>query len=265
MKILDRVYEHHAYYKAVNDKDYFVLALYGSQNYNLADEDSDVDTKILVIPTLQDLIFNTKPYNKVYEIGDKLEHIECKDIRNYFKIFRKQDINFIQILFTNYFIVNSEYQDLWNILQENREKIARLNEYRTVQCMRGRANNVFHNLDHITSTNYEKLMKYGIDPKQLSHLVRVYLFLSKYIEGKPYKDCIRVDEDRDYVISLKKNCGGYSEKKARSLALEYYKKIDSIVDSVEFKNEDDEETSALLDDVLTQIMTRSLRKELKNG
>ena len=256
--------QHYAYYKAVNDRDYFVLALYGSQNYNLADEDSDVDTKILVIPTLQDLIFNTKPYNKLYEIGDKLEHIECKDIRDYFKIFRKQDINFIQILFTDYFIVNSEYQDLWDILQENREKIARLNEYRTIQCMRGRANNVYHNLDHITSTNYGKLMKYGIDPKQLSHLVRVYLFLSKYIEGKPYKDCIRVDEDRDYVIGLKKNCGGYSEKKARSLALEYYNKIDSIINNVDFKNEDNKETSALLDNVLTQIMTRSLGKEIKN-
>ena len=36
------------------------IALTGSQNYDLANEDSDVDTKAIVVPTLRDLALNNR-------------------------------------------------------------------------------------------------------------------------------------------------------------------------------------------------------------
>ena len=37
-----------------------MVALQGSQNYGLAYEDSDVDTKALIVPTFKDIVFNKR-------------------------------------------------------------------------------------------------------------------------------------------------------------------------------------------------------------
>ena len=38
-----------------------VTALYGSQNYNIATESSDVDTKTIYVPTMEEVILQNKP------------------------------------------------------------------------------------------------------------------------------------------------------------------------------------------------------------
>ena len=60
---------------------YLVCAANGSMNYNLWDEESDVDTKLLMIPTAYDLFLDKKHLNKV-EIMDNGEHCTVKDFRD---------------------------------------------------------------------------------------------------------------------------------------------------------------------------------------
>ena len=45
--------------KILEERGYKVIyiGLYGSQNYNLSDEQSDIDVKAIILPTLQDIIF----------------------------------------------------------------------------------------------------------------------------------------------------------------------------------------------------------------
>jgi predicted nucleotidyltransferase len=38
--------------------------VYGSQNYGLADEKSDVDVKVLLLPSATDIYMNAKPVSK---------------------------------------------------------------------------------------------------------------------------------------------------------------------------------------------------------
>ena len=42
--------------------------------------------------------------------------MDIKDIRLYFDNFKKQNINFVEILFTDFYLVNPKYKDLWKIL-----------------------------------------------------------------------------------------------------------------------------------------------------
>lgn len=90
-KTMDRVQEHLE--KALNkhkNLDWFVIALQGSQNYGLDDEDSDVDTKLLTLPSLNELVLDKKPLNYTLVLGDGTdEHCDIKDVRMYFKTFRK--------------------------------------------------------------------------------------------------------------------------------------------------------------------------------
>ena len=99
------------------------LFLQGSQNYGLAYENSDVDTKLIVLPNFNEIAFNKKPVSTTH-IRENEEHIDFKDIRLYMQTFRKQNLNFLEILFTPYKIVNPDYAPYWDVLINHREDIA---------------------------------------------------------------------------------------------------------------------------------------------
>lgn len=49
----------------------------GSQNYGLDYEDSDIDTKLIVVPSIDDIIFNKPPISTTH-VRDNNEHIDFK-------------------------------------------------------------------------------------------------------------------------------------------------------------------------------------------
>ena len=91
--------------------------LQGSQNYRLDYEGSDIDTKLIVVPSFKDICLNRKPVSTTHVRAND-EHTDWKDIRLYMETFRKQNLNFLEILFTPYAIINSIYKDQWMRLVE---------------------------------------------------------------------------------------------------------------------------------------------------
>ena len=89
-----RVKEHYDYLVAAG-YDVVFTALQGSQNYGLDeysdDYCSDVDTKSIVLPCLDDFIRAKQPISAV-EILENDEHAEVKDIRVMFEMFKKENI-----------------------------------------------------------------------------------------------------------------------------------------------------------------------------
>lgn len=55
------------------------VALQGSQNYNLEYEESDVDTKAIIVPTLEDIVKNKKSVSYTH-VRDNDEHVDVKDV-----------------------------------------------------------------------------------------------------------------------------------------------------------------------------------------
>jgi hypothetical protein len=85
VRIMDRLYEHWEDALKLYPLDRIVcLVLQGSQNYGLADEESDVDSKLLLAPTLDEIIFNKKPVSTTH-IRANDEHIDAKDVRLYWQ------------------------------------------------------------------------------------------------------------------------------------------------------------------------------------
>lgn len=163
--------------------------LQGSQNYGLDYEGSDIDTKCIVLPTLEDLIFNRKPVSTTHVLPNE-EHLDLKDVRLYFQTFRKQNLNFMEILFTKYKIVNPTYAPYWEQLVRNNEKIARYNPVGAVKTMKGIAMEKYHAMEHRYPSKIELIDSIGYDPKQLHHLLRVQEYLDRYINGERYLDCL---------------------------------------------------------------------------
>ena len=261
-----RLHEHLLYYVNTYNKDWFVLCLQGSQNYGVFDKESDIDSKVLVIPSLEDIVLNRKPISHTLEMPDNQEHVDCKDVREYFKIFRKSNINFVEILFTDYYIVNNKYYDLWNRLRENAEGLARMNPYAAVSCMKGMASEKRHALCHEYPSRMPWIEKFGYDPKQLSHLIRISYFLKWYIEGKPYKDCIYPERKwiREWLLEWKRTGCGLNKEEAEAKADEVMEGIIKMADDFRktCPNENDPTMNALLDETLYDLISRSLKEEL---
>lgn len=246
------------------DNDQIVgLFLQGSQNYQLDLPGSDTDTKLIVAPSFRDIALNKKPVSTTH-IRENNEHIDFKDVRLYMECFYKQNLNFLEILFTPYFIVNGQYYDQWQRLIEARESIARMNEYRAVKSMKGIALEKYYAMEHAYPSKLEVLAKYGYDPKQLHHLVRVDNYLTRYIGGESYEKCLVPDKEmKEFLLDIKK--GNWDLAAARELAKQSLRHVELIADTFCSKSEDkeDAEMRALLQDVQYEIMKIAVESELK--
>lgn len=194
----------------------FGVFLQGSQNYNLAYEDSDIDTKAIILPSFTDVVLNKKPVSTTI-ILDSGEHIDVKDIRLMFENFRKQNINFLEILFTRYYKVNPKYNNECQMLWEHREEIAHYNNYASVKCIAGMAFEKYKAMEHPYPTLKWKIDKYGYDPKQLHHIIRCEEFLKRYIEGESYESCL-IPRDCETLVAIKRCPPMYSLEEARKIA-----------------------------------------------
>ena len=134
-KVKDEIQKH---YDKLVELGYNVVGvfLYGSQNYELDYEGSDVDSKAIVLPTLNDIVLNKQPISTTVDMEDNCL-CDVKDIRKMFECFKKQNINFIELLFTQYYVLNEEYKELYQPMIDNNELIARYNNYASLNCMSG--------------------------------------------------------------------------------------------------------------------------------
>lgn len=204
-RIMKRVQEHYDY---LQQKEYEIvfLALQGSQNYDLDVYDteymSDVDTKAVVLPSFEDFVYNKQPVSTTLVL-DNNEHIDVKDIRVMFDTYKKQNINFIETLFSRFVIVNPKYVQLIKPLFQYKEDIARLNTNQALRCMAGMSMEKLKALQHPYPAIIDKIEKFGYDPKQLHHILRINDFIKDYVKGVPYEECL-IPNNKDYLIEIKK-------------------------------------------------------------
>ena len=172
MDIMARVNKHYeralAHY---GDDAVLGVFLYGSQNYGTSTENSDVDTKCILVPDLFALAI--KPY-EVKHLSVDGEVCECMTIMHMVSNWKKQNINFVEILFTDYCIINPKYEKLWKLLlnEHNKEVIARYDLKAAVLSM-----------------SYQAIhtMKQGpTDPKKVMNAARIMQSLLKLVDEQKY-------------------------------------------------------------------------------
>lgn len=242
---------------------YEVLGIFlqGSQNYNLAYEGSDIDTKAIVVPSFEDFILNKKAASTTHVLPNN-EHIDIKDIRLMHDCFRKQNINFIEILFTKYKYMNPEYEDFYKYLYAAREAVAHYNNYAAVNCIAGMVFEKHKALEHPYPATIDKIEKYGFDPKQLHHMLRCEEFLNRYINGVPYEQCL-IPTNPEYLIKVKADCP-YSLEEARELANDLDAKVKKIKDDYMANNPlfIINEIEDLMNEVLVNVCKYKFKKDI---
>jgi len=174
----------------INPNNILGVFLYGSQNYGVDLPTSDVDTKAVFVPTLEQLVLDKKMVNHEIHLPNG-EHCEVMDVRHIVNEFRKQNINFVEVLFTEHCFINSYYEDLWNDYYiSNRDRIGRYDIKRGVNSIVGQATHTINQ----NKTN----------GKKIANGLRLLYFLEHLLAGAPYEDCIvPVEPVREEIKALK--------------------------------------------------------------
>ena len=145
--VLKKVFEHAEAvdkYCAEHNMVRAFTGLFGSQNYGLNEENSDVDTKSLIIPSATDWLWSTVgEANYVISMPDG-SHSELKPVISMFKQWIKGAQNFMEILYTPYIDINPEYEWLYSDLINTADYIAHTNMYRQVDVWAGYAKHMLH-------------------------------------------------------------------------------------------------------------------------
>ena len=263
--IMTRLAEHYEEAKEYFDESRIVgIFIQGSQNYGLDYEGSDIDTKLIVVPTFEEIAFNKKPHSTTHVRANN-EHIDFKDIRLYIETFRKQNLNFLEILFTPYKIVNPQYAEFWQKLVDAREAIAHYDIHRAIKSMKGIALEKYHAMEHKYPSKIDIIDKYGYDSKQLHHLLRVEEYLARYIQGESYESCLTPNEDFAlHLRAVKEHNDFYTLEKARELADLSIGNIEKMCEhglSI-YPEGHDEKVEKLLKEVQYDIMKLAVATEL---
>ena len=217
---------------------------------------SDIDTKAVILPSFEDIVLNKEPKSTTIVLENN-EHIDVKDIRVMFETYKKQNINYIETLFTEFKIVNPKYKELVQPLFDNNEEIAHINYNQALRCMAGMSMEKLKALQHPYPTIIDKIEKFGYDPKQLHHILRMNDFIIKYAKGEPYKKCL-IPNEKEYLIEIKK--GSLPVEIAIKLAGTYDLDTKQIKDYY-LKEQDEINQKGI--DVLNQVKYNILKAKFK--
>ncbi len=170
-----------------NGYDVIYIGLYGSQNYNLDDDKSDIDAKAIILPTLHDIIFR-KVTSRVIECENG--SIDVKDLITFYNVIKKGNFSYIESINTEYSIGDKYIKDLFKQIKVNKKSIlGAMYEKRKA-------------LTHEYPSKKEEFEKWGFDPKQHHHILRLYDLLNYNLLYNENKSFLRYENDDIRRVSL---------------------------------------------------------------
>lgn len=171
------------HYEYLEHRGFLVLGvfLYGSQNYELDSETSDVDTIGIIIPTFDDLYNNTM-VSATYSFPYSKDKCNYKDIRAFLGLLKKSNPNILEVLFTKYSIINEKYTQLLERIFLNRELIARYDKDKFINAAFGQFTSYYKKLSKMVT---------GDRQKELAEMLRLRELIKTYIADElPYEEML---------------------------------------------------------------------------
>jgi len=178
----------------------FAIALKGSQNYNLSDEESDIDANLVFIPTLTQLRENEK-----YEYELEKGKVTCHNIYKFADIVAKGNPQWVEVC-------NTEYK-IGDLSMFAHYKI-------NPSALKGMLMEKVHAFSRLYPSRKKYVEEFGYDPKQLHHIIRLVHLLEKNVKVYKY-----TDEERDYMLDIKRGRFPYTFEEATAMKDEYVRRL----------------------------------------
>lgn len=223
-----------------------VTASYGSQNYNVDTEDSDLDTKSIYVPTVEECVLGLPWVNKELHLENE-EHAEVKDVRFVTKEFLKNNVNYLEVLKPSKAVYTSHKDmDSWNRLYLFTDTLVAANPSKMLDCVVGMAKGYLKN-------------KSSFEGKTTCNVYRLLRFVEKfYVDKEPFFKALRMDDDDAEL------CRKYKKQTFRDFYLTdhymndlklYQESLKKELDLVD-RNEDYKKAKNVLDNFVLQTVMK---------
>lgn len=205
-KIYERLQADYEYLSARYDV--VGVFLFGSQNYATDLPGSDIDIKAIVMPPVQSLLLYSGEVNETHQRGNG--ELTVFDIRSMHNCIKKVNVNFLEILFTEYSIINPKYKDIWSEMIVIREDVAYHDKRAAMECLFGCAMNKLKKIFKRVPSNESKIDTVGYDYKALADVHRFHHMMLNYEKHIKYEELlvpyIPFESARYDVIMKLKSC-----------------------------------------------------------
>lgn len=182
----------------------YCIMLKGSQNYNLSDEESDIDANAILIPTIAQLRDKVNP-KFTFETGE----VTCHDIYSFAEIVAKGNPQWIEVCHTDYTVGGD--LSMFKHFEVN------------PSALKGMVMEKVVAFDKLYPARAKYVEQFGYDPKQLHHIIRLFDILDLSVKVHKYHS-----EHRDYMMNIKR--GRYPSTKEEAFVLrdDYVAKLTKI-------------------------------------
>ena len=182
----------------------YAVMLKGSQNYNLDDEDSDIDANLIFIPKPSELR-SGKAYKFEFETGD----VTCHNIYAFAEIVAKGNPQWIEVCHTDYHIGQS---------------LEPFQSYKlNPSALKGMLMEKVHAFSKLYPSRAKYVEQFGYDPKQLHHIIRLYDSLEHDDPSYRY-----YGDDRVFMLDVKRGRFPETLAEAEQLRDGYVTKLSAI-------------------------------------
>lgn len=189
-------------------RDYHVEGVYlqGSQNYDVHTEKSDVDSKMVLLPTVRSLIRDIKlTMDMDIPCADgSVEKCSIKPYKDFEALFFKGNFNNLEILFTDYHVGGCY---LTKVLRTRREELVEVIWPGLVSACLGMQNQKKAGLYKCTEGTKEFFDEHGYDNKNLIHIARIAATVNKYEKCGSFAEALKVSSPVKAAIELIRSGG----------------------------------------------------------
>lgn len=210
----------------------YAIGLKGSQNYNLSDEDSDIDANLVFIPTLGQ-IRSGKTYKYTFPEGE----VTCHNIYSFAEIVAKGNPQWIEVCHSDYQIGSFELF-----------KHYKLNP----SALKGMMMEKVYAFSKLYPSRAKFVEEFGYDPKQLHHIIRLYDLLKKGLDIYKY-----TDEEKIYMMDIKRGRFPGAVKIAEQMRDTYVASLKDIYEERKIAYEPQPVDYSMLDNIVMTYLIRN--------
>ena len=167
------------------------IILRGSQNYGLDYEKSDIDSRCIYIPTL-DEIRKYPHWVEKYVLTVGHEQIAMIDIRLFTYALERRSLYYIEALYSKWVIVpNQQYEYIWNIYTNIANDLVKSNKPALAASILYYANDYTKIVtDNFYVNRREVAYRKGYDSKALYQMTRCHLLMQLLLTDRPFSYCM---------------------------------------------------------------------------
>lgn len=242
----------------------FCVALTGSQNYGLAYEKSDIDTKAIVVPSFKDMVMNKKPVSETIVLPTN-EHIDVKDVRLYIDLLKRDSPQWLETVFTPWSYISVRYKKYWDILESVKHILIRSDEKKFYNVCKGQIMQKVKDMTHIRPGNEYDMMHFGYDTKCCYHIHRFAELAQRYHDyPQMIYSQVLWSEQRDYIMKIKRGQvpKDIAVREALDKADKYIPIIEKWAEEAPEKHTDF--SFSMLDDALYGLLKFAVKEEFED-